>query len=387
MKSMTHSDDWGSKDHIVIKKLLEKRESIVIKLPDINDGLRKRIILKDGQCNVVQGNIARGKKRYVLDAFTAIVDAKWRWTMGFFMCSLFTVYSFFAVIYWLSAIENGDIDYMERISNVNYDPDSENFTMCITGIKNFVSALTYSIETQHTIGYGGKYTTEQCPIVIIAQSIQLVIGVFLQAFLVGVIFAKLSRPKARAKTLLFSKNALISHRDGVPCFMFRVGDLRKGHIINAKVKAKIIRKKVSVEHEDIPFHQDDVKFGCDDDDGRLMFIWPTTIVHKIDVNSPIYDMSAKDMLKTRFEIVVVLEGVMEATGTTIQARTSYTPFEILWGHRFQEVVCFNRITGDYDVDYADFDETIEVDTPLCSARKLEEIGMILKDNSDFGEDE
>lgn len=387
MKNIMNSDDWGSKDHIVIKKLLEKRESIVIKLPDINDGLRKRIILKDGKCNVIQGNIAKGKKRYVLDVFTAVVDAKWRWTMCFFLGSLFSVYVFFGAIYWLSAIANGDIDYMERISTADYNPDSENFTMCITSIKNFVSALTYSIETQHTIGYGGKYTTEECPLVIIAQSFQLVIGVFIQAFLVGVIFAKLSRPKTRAKTLLFSKNALISHRDGVPCFMFRVGDLRKGHIINVKIKAKIINKKVSLEHEEIPFYQEDLKFGSENEEDRLLFVWPTTIVHKIDMNSPIFEMSAKDMLKTRFEIVVVLEGIMEATGTTIQARTSYTPYEILWGHRFQEVVCFNRITGDYDVDYAFFDETVEVDTPLCSARKLEEIGMIFKENSEFGDDD
>ncbi|KAL5291643.1 irk-2.2 family protein [Megaselia abdita] len=384
---MTHSDDWSSKDNIAIKKLLEKRESIVIKLPDINDGLRKRIILKDGQCNLIQGNIAQGKKRYFQDVFTTVVDAKWRWTMCFFITSLFTVYVFFATIYWISAVANGDIDYMERISHVDYDPESENFTMCITSIKNFVSALTYSIETQHTIGYGGKYTTEECPVVIIAQSFQLVIGVFIQAFLVGVIFAKLSRPKTRAKTLMFSKNALISQRDGVPCLMFRVGDMRKEHIINARIKSKIIRRKVSVENEEIPFYQDDLNFGSEDEDERLLLVWPTTIIHKIDNESPFYEMSAKDMLKTRFEIVVILEGVMESTGTTIQARTSYTPYEILWGHRFQDLISFNKATGDYDVDYTLFDETIEVDTPLCSARKLEEIGIIFKEeNSDFEDD-
>lgn len=39
---------------------------------------------------------------------------------------------------------------------------------------------------------------------------------------------------------------------------------------------------------------------------RLMFIWPTTIVHKIDRHSPLYALSAQDMLKERFEIVVML---------------------------------------------------------------------------------
>lgn len=57
--------------------------------------------------------------------------------------------------------------------------------------------------------------------------------------------AKLSRPKKRAQTLLFSRNAVICHRDGVPCLMFRVGDMRKSHIIEAHVRAQIIKRKVS----------------------------------------------------------------------------------------------------------------------------------------------
>jgi potassium inwardly-rectifying channel subfamily J, other len=57
--------------------------------------------------------------------------------------------------------------------------------------------------------------------------------------------AKLSRPKKRAQTLLFSRSAVICHRDGVPCLMFRVGDMRKSHIIEAHVRAQIIRRKVS----------------------------------------------------------------------------------------------------------------------------------------------
>lgn len=70
-------------------------------------------------------------------------------------------------------------------------------------------------------------------------------GVFIQAFMVGIVFAKLARPIKRAQTLLFSRNAIICHRDGIPCLMFRVGDMRKSHIIEAHVRAQIIRKKVS----------------------------------------------------------------------------------------------------------------------------------------------
>ena len=50
----------------------------------------------------------------------------------------------------------------------------------------------------------------------------------------------------------------------------------------------------------------------------LTFIWPTTLIHKINSDSPFYDMSAKDFLKRRYEIVIMLEGVVEQTGNSIQ---------------------------------------------------------------------
>lgn len=94
-------------------------------------------------------------------------------------------------------------------------------------------------------GYGNRFITDECPEAIFTMCIQCIMGVFIQAFMVGIVFAKLARPIKRAQTLLFSRNAIICHRDGIPCLMFRVGDMRKSHIIEAHVRAQIIRKKVS----------------------------------------------------------------------------------------------------------------------------------------------
>ena len=44
------------------------------------------------------------------------------------------------------------------------------------------------------------------------------------------------------------------------------------------------------------------------------------------------------MTGDKWEIVVVLEGMVEATGGTTQARASYLPEEIYWGRRFKNVV-------------------------------------------------
>ena len=62
------------------------------------------------------------------------------------------------------------------------------------------------------------------------------------------------------------------------------------------------------------------------EEDELFFIWPTTIIHKINQDSPFYDMSAKDFLKKRYEIVVILEGVVEQTGNSIQVHTTLLSF-------------------------------------------------------------
>lgn len=58
---------------------------------------------------------------------------------------------------------------------------------------------------------------------------------------------------------------------------------------------------------------------------------------------------------------------------TTQARSSYLPSEILWGHRFEHMISFRKETGEYEVDYMLFNNTYEVDTPLCSAAQLIEV--------------
>ncbi|XP_011875775.1 PREDICTED: G protein-activated inward rectifier potassium channel 3-like isoform X4 [Vollenhovia emeryi] len=327
--------------------------------------VRKRVVFKHGDCNIVQGNVAKRRRRYLQDIFTTLVDAQWRWTLLVFSMNFLLSWLGFALIWWLIAYSHGDLEPQ------NYN--NETFTPCVVDIRNFASCFLFSVETQHTIGYGAKHITDECPEAIFTLCIQSMTGVILQAFMVGIVFAKLSRPKKRTQTLLFSRNAIICQRDDQPCLMFRVGDMRKSHIIEAHVRAQMIRRKVTKEGELLPFFQTELKVGGDGEEDKIFFIWPTTIVHKIDRYSPLYKVSASDMLRERFEIVVILEGVIESTGMTTQARSSYLPSEILWGHRFQPIITFRKETGEYEVNYTLFNNTYEVDTPLCSAADLDRI--------------
>lgn len=102
-------------------------------------------------------------------------------------------------------------------------------------------------------------------------------------------------------------------------------------------------------------------------------IWPLEIVHPIVKSSPFWDLSAKDLITRRFELVVTLEGVSVATGQCSKMRTSYVSNEVLWGHRFKPCVKFDNKKQVYYVDEVDFNTTEEVLTPLCSAKRLYEV--------------
>ena len=96
-------------------------------------------------------------------------------------------------------------------------------------------------------------------------------------------------------------------------------------------------------HEVVP-----IKIKPDSAEEPCVFmIWPITVLHVIDEDSPFFKSNASDMAKDRFELHVVLEGVTESTSMTFQARTSYLPHEILWGHRFESMMIYRRDNNKY----------------------------------------
>lgn len=213
---------------------------------------------------------------------------------------------------------------------------------------------------------------------------QSIYGVIVQAFMVGIVFAKMTRPKQRTQTLLFSKNAVICQRDGELALMFRVGDMRKSHIIGASIRAQMIKTKQTKEGEVLNQFQTELEIGMDACASDLFFIWPMIVVHRITPDSPLFNMSASDILQDKFEIVVILEGTVESTGQSTQARSSYLNGEILWGHRFDPVVGYNKDRQGYEIDYSKFNETIQVDTPLCSAKEFAEFFKFQEDYRSSG---
>ncbi|XP_029478764.1 G protein-activated inward rectifier potassium channel 4-like [Oncorhynchus nerka] len=321
---------------------------------------RQRYVEKDGKCNVHHGNV-REKYRYMTDIFTTLVDLKWRFNLLVFTLVYTTTWVFFGLIWWLIAYIRGDLDHT----------DDGDWIPCVNNLNGFVSAFLFSIETETTIGYGYRVITDKCPEGILLLLVQAILGSIVNAFMVGCMFVKISQPKQRAETLMFSHKAVISVRDSKLCLMFRVGDLRNSHIVEASIRAKLIHSKQTKEGEFIPLNQTDINVGFDTGDDRLFLVSPLIICHEFNEGSPFWDISQEQLEREEFEVVVILEGMVEATGMTCQARSSYLDSEVMWGERFTPVLSLEE--GFYEVDYESFHHTYPTPTPTSSARELVEL--------------
>ncbi|XP_007256355.2 ATP-sensitive inward rectifier potassium channel 12 [Astyanax mexicanus] len=322
---------------------------------------RSRFVNKTGQCNVSFAHMEEQSQRYLADIFTTCVDIRWRWMFVLFSLAFVVSWLAFGFAFWVIAIMHGD---MERKAE-------DDFTPCVMQVNSFVAAFLFSVETQTTIGYGFRCVTEECPMAVFMVVLQSILGCIIDSFMIGAIMAKMARPKKRAETLLFSQNAVIAMRDGKLCLMWRVGNLRKSHIVEAHVRAQLIKPRMTEEGEYIPLDQIDINVGYDLGLDRIFLVSPLTIIHEINEESPLFGISKQDLETSDFEIVVILEGMVEATAMTAQVRSSYLASEILWGHRFEPVVFEEK--NHYKVDFTHFHKTYEVpSTPRCSAKDMEE---------------
>lgn len=346
--------------------------------------VRSRFVKKNGQCNVLFTNMEEKRQRYLADIFTTCVDIRWRYLLLIFCTSFMVSWLFFGIIFYSVSLAHGDFEELPTAKGDGlavgglHGPTSGHTTggptqrmPCILHVQGFVGALLFSMETQTTIGYGWRCVTEECPVAVLTVVVQSIVGCIIDSFMIGTIMAKMARPKKRNQTLVFSKNAVIALRDGKLCLMWRVGNLRKSHIVEAHVRAQLIRSYVTSEGEFIPMEQMDLNVGYDEGTDRLFLVSPLVIVHEIDKDSPLYTLSRADLETDDFEIVVILEGMVEATAMTTQFRSSYVAREIFWGHRFEPVIYEDR--DRYKVDYARFHKTYEVpSTPHLSAKELDE---------------
>ena len=256
------------------------------------------------------------RRQYVKDAFNFLINAPWKFLLVVFFAMYAASYLFFAIWWYIIA-----------------KSDSE----CLSEVTSFNTAFQFSLETQATIGYGVKNVRGGCEGGTVLLFIQNVVGMLMDACLLGLIFGKLSRPQQRRYTLQFSEFGCLGYRDSKLCLMFRLGDLRiNAPFADSHVRLILLYDHTTAEGEVIPFQQQRLVLG--DADGITddsVVIVPREVVHEINNESPLYNkMSYETLVTMNAEFVLIFEGIIQTTGLTLHARTSYKAHEIRFGARY-----------------------------------------------------
>lgn len=318
---------------------------------------RTRLVTKDGRCNIEFGNVQYSSHlAYLLDFWTTFVEIRWRFVLLLFVASFTGSWFAFSLLWYWIAKSNGDLTGQNR---------TDGHVRCVDNVHGLTSAFLYSLETQTTIGYGGRALTGHCAATVALVVVQSLIGVFINCFMCGVILAKISLPKKRAKTVTFSDKAVICLRKGSLCLLIRVANLRKSLLIGSQIYGKLLRTTSTADGDTIILEQVDIDFKVDAGKDNLFFVCPLTLYHVINRSSPFYELSADSLPHQDFELVVFLEGTAESTSSACQVRTSYVPQEIQWGYTFLPIISCTK-TGKYRVDFSNFSKSVRVSTPHCA---------------------
>lgn len=108
-----------------------------------------RVVHKAGTRNVSSKNLPQKSYRFIKDLVHTLVETQWRFVLMFFAFAFFGSWLFFALIYWIIAWSNGDLEFDEsgqRVANTN--------NPCIQEAKSFAGFFLFSVETQVSTGYG-----------------------------------------------------------------------------------------------------------------------------------------------------------------------------------------------------------------------------------------
>ena len=209
-------------------------------------------------------------------------------------------------------------------------------------------AFFFSVQTLASVGYGQMW-----PRSLWANSIATVesfVGLFNLGVATGLLFARISRPTAR---IMFSRSAVVTPMNGIPTLMFRAANQRRNMVVEAEVSVTLIHDVVTEEgvtlrrFDEIPVLRSK----------SPLFFLTWQVMHAIDEASPLWGETTASLLARKAEILVVMKGLDETFVSTIHARASYTPHDILWGRRLSDI--FTREPdGERAIDFRRFHDTV-----------------------------
>ena len=218
---------------------------------------------------------------------------------------------------------------------------------------SFADDFWFSVQTFATIGYGNLSPgTSYANVLVTIESFS---GMLAVALGTGILFAKFSRPMAKVG---FSKNAIVSSRNGQPCLLWRIANRRGNALLDATVQGHALIDEVSSEgHSMRRAHALLLERAS-----MPMFTLAWTVIHRLDEQSPLFGLSADNATERLVGLIVSFSGVDDTMVQTVHARQMYSPDDLRFGARFVDMID-NSTPGVLIVDHSQLDELVIEDLP------------------------
>ncbi|NOT59737.1 MAG: transporter [Acidobacteria bacterium] len=269
---------------------------------------RRRLLNRDGTFNTARRGLSYWAS---LNPYHALLTMPWPRFLGMVVSGYLFINLLFALVYTFCP---GGLT------------DATN-----TGIgSRFWQGFFFSVHTFGTIGYGNVSPVGW--IANLAVTIESLLSLLCVALATGILFARFSRPTAR---IIFSEKTVIAPYEQGTGLMFRLANGRRNELI--EVAATVIYAQFeSVEGKPVrkfyqlPLERSKVTF--------LSLSW--TIVHPINEESPLWQLTETEVRARQGEILILLTGIDETFSQVVHARTSYRAEEMEWNAKFVNV--FNK---------------------------------------------
>ena len=194
---------------------------------------------------------------------------------------------------------------------------------------DFENLFYFSVETITTVGYGELFPQTRYGHIVV--STEVFTGLFFTATMLGLIFARMSRPRAR---LLFARRLAVGVHDGQPTLFARVANARLNILASATARMWVLMSTSTTEGT--RFRRFEEMRLLRSENPTFALSW--TVLHPIDATSPLYGRSAAELVAMDALFLIIITGHDEASGQTVQARETYVTEEIHWDHRYVDVL-------------------------------------------------
>jgi inward rectifier potassium channel len=194
---------------------------------------------------------------------------------------------------------------------------------------SLADAFFFSVQTMGTIGYGAMYPASRAANVLVV--LESVAGLLVTALATGLVFVRFSLTRPR---VVFSSSVTIGPLDGVPTLMIRVGNERRGRIVDANFRLTLARTVSTAEGVRI-YRNVDLQLVR----GRATALARSWMVlHQLDPGSPLAGDSPGTLAAGEAELTLGVTGIDETSLQTIHAQHTWRDRSIVWGARLADIL-------------------------------------------------